>query len=51
MQFVLTRFGVSKNDLAIACAHALAAGDGLPYATCATLGMVTTVAFRSVRAT
>src|SRR5262249_10164982 len=32
-------------------AHALAAGDGLPNATCATLGISTTVEFVSVRAT
>src|SRR4029079_2927323 len=35
----------------MASAHSLAAGEGLPTATCATLGISTTVEFGSVRAT
>jgi hypothetical protein len=51
MQLVSTRFKTSKKDLTMACAHAFAAAEGLPNATWATFGMVTTVAFGSVRAT
>lgn len=51
MQLVSARLGRSKKDLTILCAQAFAAVEGLPNATCATFGMVTTVAFVSVRAT
>lgn len=51
IQLVSARFSTSKNDLTILYAQAFAAADGLPNATCAKFGMVTTVAFVSVRAT
>ena len=51
MQLVSAPFGRSKNERAMAYAHAFAASDGLPNATWAMLGMVTTVEFGSVRAT
>ena len=41
----------SKNDRVIAYAHAFADAEGLAKATWATLGIVTTVEFGSVRAT
>src|SRR5262249_28785920 len=50
-QLVSTAFRTSKKSRTMLCAHALAAGDGLPKATCATLGISTTVACGSVRAT
>src|SRR5689334_7121553 len=50
-QLVSTPFRTSKRSRTMVCAHALAAGDGLANATCATLGISTMVAFGSVRAT
>src|SRR5690349_6149034 len=50
-QLVSAALGVSKNDRTIDHAHALAAGDGLPNATCAMFGIVTTVELDSVCAT
>jgi hypothetical protein len=50
-QLVFTALRTSKKSRTIACAHALAAGEGLPNATCPRLGISTTVEFRSVRAT
>src|SRR4051794_9622997 len=50
-QLVSTALRTSKKSRTMLCAHALAAGDGLPDATCATLGISTMVAFGSVRAT
>ena len=50
-QLVSTAFKTSKKSRTMACAHSLAAGEGLPTATCATLGISTTVEFGSVRAT
>src|ERR1700736_2837589 len=50
-QLVSTAFRTSKKSRTMLCAHALAAGDGLPNATCATLGISTTVEFARVRAT
>ena len=50
-QLVSTAFRTSKKSRTMLCAQALAAGDGLPNATCATLGISTTVAFGSVLAT
>ena len=51
VQLVSTLVRTLKNDLTILWAQALAAGDGLPNATCATLGIVTTTELGSVRAT
>jgi hypothetical protein len=51
MQLVSALFGASKKDRVIAYAHSLAAVEGLPNATCATLGIVTTVEFGNVFAT
>lgn len=51
VQLVSTAFRTVKNDLTMLCAHLLAAGEGLAKATCATLGIVTTVELGSVRAT
>ena len=51
VQLVSTAFRTSKKSRTMVCAQALAAGDGLANATCATLGISTTVAFGSVRAT
>ena len=41
----------SKNDLVMAYAHAFAAAEGLPKATCAMFGIVTTTEFGSSLAT
>jgi hypothetical protein len=47
VQLVPTAFRTLKNDLTTLCAHLLAAGEGLAKATCATLGIVTTVVLHS----
>jgi hypothetical protein len=51
MQLVSTAFSTSKKDLTMPWVQALAADEGLENATCATFGIVTTVAFGSVRPT
>jgi hypothetical protein len=50
-QLVSALFGASKKDRVIAYAHSFAAVEGLPNATCATLGIVTTVELGNVFAT
>src|SRR6201996_217367 len=51
MQPVSGAVGFSKNERAIFWVQALACGEGLAKATWATLGIVTSVEFGSVRAT
>ena len=51
VQLVSTSLRTSKKSRTMLWAQALAAGDGLPNATCATLGISTMVEFVSVRAT
>src|SRR5262245_45960827 len=51
VQLVSTSLRTSKKSRTMLWAHALASSDGLPNATCATLGISTTVEFVSVRAT
>ena len=51
VQLVSTALRTSKKSRTMLWAQALASGDGLPNATCATFGIATTVAFVSVRAT
>src|SRR5262249_18041948 len=50
VQLVSTALRTSKKSRTMLWAHALASGDGLPNATCATLGVSTTVACVSVPA-